>query len=253
MLINNLEVGSIISIEVTSTENKVARLESRIVDIRDASFYEKVEKIASKFNFKSYTFIEPCVKDNQIINFLSDKCRCAVTALYKDKPYRWEPVKIVNLKNDFDETIHVIFSNVDVDTFNRREEYRVWLGYDALVKIRDSKVPHVIILKDISWHGCGIIIDEKYDCSISDTVELQFFEQVYNTIKKDYDAELYKMTCYVVRKIALDDGKILLGCKSDNPNDVINKLIFRKQSERNRTGNYNKYTVEELAKKLGDL
>lgn len=245
MVIGELNENTVVTITVTDGEGLV-KLESRTIK-PDKECIEFIQKAAESLNFKSFAALELMKEENKVINFLSAKVKCYLTAEKDTKPYQFPNVKIIKLNLPELGYHHIAFCNEDTESFNRRHEFRLWLGYDALIKINDSKVPHKGVVKDISFHGGGFILDEEYDVKQGDILHIQFHESSYSKLKKDYVTVMYTCIYSVVRVIPLKNNKVLAGCVSEIEEDEINKFIAKKQREKLSVGGKN-----PLAKKVCD-
>ena len=159
MLIGELILDTPLSITVTG-DDKMAVFDSKVIELTDDDIIY-IKNILEQINYRSFVAMELVTEDDMAISFLSPNVSCKLTAQHNDKPYLWKNVKIVRLKLPDTGYAHVVFCNDDVNSFNRRMEYRLWLDTDVLFKINDSNVSHRGILKDISNTGAGNIFITK--------------------------------------------------------------------------------------------
>lgn len=229
MLIGELDVGSIITVNVTDGTKSV-QINSTILDLGEED-YEFCKKSAMQFKFESFVAVDLMKEGEQVINFLSARVICILTALKESRPYSWNNVKILRLKLPEHGDCHIILSNSDMDTFNRRKEYRLWLGYDGLCKFGDSKVPRNVIVKDVSCSGMGLIVNKELESYIEqdEHIEVQFYDSTYSEVAKDYVQRLFTLQGKIVRFIAMNNNRILLGCRLLEHYDALDKMIYAKQ------------------------
>lgn len=230
MLIGELILDTPLSITVTS-DDKMAVLDSKVIELTDDDIIY-IKNILEQINYRSFVAMELVTEDDMAISFLSPNVSCKLTAQHNGKPYLWKNVKIVRLKLPDTGYAHVVFCNDDVNSFNRRMEYRLWLDTDVLFKINDSNVSHRGILKDISNTGAGIIVDASYEVQLLDKLHIQFYDSVMNKVKKEWEEVLYSGVYTVIRILPLRNNRVLLGCALVSRSDAIAKLINRKQRER---------------------
>lgn len=235
MLINGIMVGSIVNIRASDGVHTL-HFESRVVTLTDKDkqfVYDCIQRIA----MKSFTVVELIKEDDIPVNFVSNTVKCVVTAQSDGKPYSWSNVRILKSKLPDTGDRHIIISNDDVEPFNRRAEFRLWLGYDGGIRKLDSKRIIKCTIKDISNHGGGFIVNKDTKISKGSIVELQFHEKIKNEIKSDWDDVLHKGNYRVVRIINMRNNKVLLGCESiDGESADINGFIVRKQREKLQLG-----------------
>lgn len=253
MLIGDLDKNTIINVNVTDGEKSV-QINSEVLDL-SAEDYNFCKKAASQFNFESFVAVDLMKEGNKVINFLSARVICILTALKDERPYSWNNVKILRLKLPEHGDCHIILSNSDMDTFNRRKEYRLWLGYDGLCKFGDSQVPKSVMVKDVSCSGVGIIIsDELVDLvEVGKPVVIQFYDSVYSEAAKEYKNKLYTLNAKIVRYIAMNNNRVLVGCRLIERLDALEKMIYEKQRIK-MTVNHaiKKYNQAMIAKQLAD-
>ena len=227
MRLNNLDIGTIVTINATDYEKSV-RIESEVLSIstEDRLFIEKAVKSLNK---EVFCVLDLITEGKAVINFLSVRVKCTLTALIDDKPYSWNDVKILKLKLPDAGSCHIVLCDDDVDTFNRRGEYRQWLGYDALCKFGDSKVPKDILLRDLSPSGVGFLCSTELPIEIGLRICIQFHDESKSSISDKYNSKLYTINAVIVRYVPTNNNKLLVGCKLDKEYEEITKLIFSKQ------------------------
>lgn len=229
MKINALEVGTIVTINATDFEKSI-RMESEVLSVSDEDKTFVTEAVKGMHK-EAFCILDLITEENIPINFLSVRVKCIMTALINEKPYSWEDVKILKLKLPQAGSCHIVLCDNDVDTFNRRGEYRQWLGYDALCKFGDSQVPKDILLRDMSPSGVGFICSADYTIEVGYKVSIQFRDEVKNDIRKEYMSKLYTVSATIVRYVPMNNNKLLVGCKLDKEYDEITKMIFSKQGK----------------------
>lgn len=223
MFINDLGVKTIITINATM-KNKSVRLESEVAEItsEDKEYLELL-------GLHDYCVINVIKEGDKPLSFLSDKVEISVTASIENKPYTWLGVKILKLKLPSRGVSHIILSSENAETYNRRNEYRQWFGYDATCKIGDSKVPHLVLLKDMSPSGLGLLCDASLKMKVGETVEIQFHEQ------SDKGSKLFTVEAIIVRFIPMNNNRMLVGCKLKVSSRDLDKLIYSKQGKNKAT------------------
>lgn len=229
MRLNNLEVGTIVTINATDYEKSV-RMESEILDIspEDRLF---VEKAIKSLNKEVFCVLDLITEGKAVINFLSVRVKCTLTALINDKPYSWNDVKILKLNLPNRGSCHIVLCDDDVDTFNRRGECRQWLGYDALCKFGDSQVAKDVQLRDLSPSGVGLLCSTELPVELGLKVNIQFRDEFKSSVSGEYVSKLYTINAIIVRYVPTNNNKLLVGCKLDKEYEEITKLIYSKQGK----------------------
>lgn len=229
MLIGQLDKGTEITVNVTNGDKSV-QIISKIVELSQED-YEYCRKASKQFKYKSFTVVDLMKEGDKVINFLSANIICMLSGLKEGKPYTWNNVKILRVKLPEYGDSHIILSNEDMETFNRRREYRLWLGYDGLCKFGESQVPKNVMVKDISCSGISMIINKDIgvEVELGERVEIQFYDRVYSEGKKDYNNILYTVEAKIVRYIAMNNNRMLIGCRLSQRYQEIDKMIYLKQ------------------------
>ena len=162
---------------------KSVRMESKVlsVSLEDRLF---IEKAVQSLNKEVFCVLDLITEGKAVINFLSVRVKCTLTALIDDKPYSWNDVKISKLKLPDTGSCHIVLCD-DVNTFNRRGEYRQWLGYDALCKFGDSKVAKDILLRDLSPSGVGFLCSTDLPVELGLRLNIQFYEETKSNISDE--------------------------------------------------------------------
>lgn len=251
MRLNNLDVGTIVTINATDYEKSV-RMESEVlsVSLEDRLF---IEKAVQSLNKEVFCVLDLITEGKAVINFLSVRVKCTLTALIDDKPYSWNDVKILKLKLPDTGSCHIVLCDDDVNTFNRRDEYRQWLGYDALCKFGDSKVAKDVLLRDLNPSGVGLLCSTELPVELGLRLNIQFYVETKSNISGEYVSRLYTINAVIVRYVSTNNNKLLVDCKLDKEYEEINKLIFSKQGRLLATAKrdaYKRYRNALLAQEL---
>lgn len=147
----------------------------------------------------------------------------------KDKPIMWPDcgVKMVVAKNN---VLMKISNKFDAKEVNRRDNFRLSIGGPAKGRIGRNKEALQMILRDVSYSGFAVLIEEHTDYEIGSKIRV-----VYK------DADLQTMLDLEGKIVRLEErnGRKLLGCKLDFPNPILGKYIGEKQQRilAGRSGN----------------
>lgn len=168
-------------------------------------------------------YVEPFVYGGAVLNFDSTNVAISMIAYEEEKsPYLWQLVHIGReVRNNT--LYHVITSNVSGVKINRRENFRLFLGFEATLTMMDGK-PIDVIVRDISSSGFAIFVDLDKPLNVhkNDLVQLSFFD-------KDFGEE-FVLKGRIVR-MDKTDKYLLYGCRQIAENKAINKYIANKQLE----------------------
>lgn len=226
MLIEDLKTDSTVTIYVTDGERAV-QLSSSILSLNNEDA-QICLKEAKALGYNSFLAVKAITSGDYIVSFLSENITCCVTAVQNKKPYSWEHVKIIHLNLSSQGNVHVILSNDNVQTFNRRNEYRVFLGYTGNCSFEGSDKSISVMIKDVSCSGIGMIYDKNDDIELHAgmRVKIQFVE-----VEDDGSRKKYTLDGKIIRYVSMNNTKKLIGCKLISNNTELEKLIYKKQRQ----------------------
>lgn len=251
MLIGNLDHGTAVTIHVTDGV-KAVQLNSQVVELSSTDRQVCLEK-ANSLDYQSFIVIKVIKAGERILNFSSENISCTITALSHKKPYSWKDVKIVALALPEQGMIHMVLSNDDMNTFNRRNEYRLFLGQEGSCRFGDSKESRKVLIKDVSCSGVGMVISKGDNIKINAGMEA---EVQFQDSDSDGNMQKYTLNGKIVRFVAMGNGKELIGCRLSGRHPELEKMIYEKQ-RRNMSTDYKiqvkRETTRNLAKQFAEL
>lgn len=232
MLIQDLEIGSTVTIHVTDGDRAV-QLSSTTIDLNKVD--HKICKDAAKnYGYDAFACIQAVKARNCIVNFTGDNITCSITALKNKKPYLWKQVEITKVKLSEYGTVHLIMSNDDVKTFNRRGEFRLFLGQPGTCILGADHIAKSVFIKDISCSGIGMLFNKKD----MDAVDINMHVKVHFSEVNDSEvSESFELNAKIVQYLATGEDKVLVGCRIFGKNSALEKLIYQKQRQNMRVNN----------------
>lgn len=225
MLLNDIEKSTIATI-TASNETASVTLQSEIVPMCQ----EDIDFLQSPFNGKrapSFCAMHLIRDDENVIIFANSTATCNLTILYDFKPYIWVNVTIVKMKLPNLGTYHVAFSFDDVSTFNRRSEFRVWLGCTGIATFGDSQVPQDVFVRDLSPSGVGLMGPNDLSLARYIPIHLQF----RYSLTQQSDPKLYTIDTSIVRWTPINSNKYLIGCHMKSQNKDLTRMLYAKQRQ----------------------
>lgn len=228
MFINELLDGSALTVTAFSDDKK-AVLESTVSALSETDRQFLTDMIAGS-GFRSGIAADLFESDGQIINFSSDIVQCDCIGIHENLPHQWEKVTIA--KHEFPDAgnLHVIFSSHDAHSFNRRKDFRQWLGMECTLTYGSPALSIRGTIKDISVTGMGLLV--KPDCEIArgTRVKVQFAEMKTNSEGETVPIP-YTVITQAVRSASVNDHTKLIGCRiTEGSKDYVN-FLYKKQRE----------------------
>lgn len=194
---------------------------------------EKVELIINynnnKLNFQSVVFeskgkdllVEPIRFNGKLLNLELGNLTLSILFNRKEgKPICWTncDFKMTTIKKN----VYIAISNKREGTeVNRRGSFRLSIGEEGKARIGNNKDIIEMILKNVSYSGFAILIEEKIDFEIGMSIEVAYRDPQLDTVLNLHGE--------IVRFEEDNDGRILLGCKLYAPNPILGKFIKDKQ------------------------
>jgi len=222
MYIDQIGVGSEVSIEAWIGSKKI-EVKSEVIDM-DPQLRELLAKKAKILPIKVLE------EDDKVVTFPAGIVY-KIYISHEGTPFLWTEVAIKLIHHPkTGEKMHLIVSNQDAKQYNRREYYRLFLGYDGVAQIGANHKAFKVLVKDISATGVGFILDKNdmITVSIGDEVHLKFEDSFTNT--------KFDMITRIVRIVdEEEDNRALMGCQQEKYSESLNKYVTVKQREKSKS------------------
>lgn len=228
MRINELPAESRLTI-TAHTDDKKAELESEVVTLSEDDI-RYISAVLELTQFRYATAASLFTSDNQVVNFSVSNVQYDCIGIVDNLPYSWERVMIE--KHDLPDagTVHLVFSNTNARSINRRKDFRLWLGKDCTISYGSPAVSQHGTIKDIAVTGIGIIVGSKVEVSPGTRIKVEFSE-----IRTTSDGEEIKTVHIIfaqsVRVAALNEGSQIIGCRIIEAGRDYIQYLYKKQRE----------------------
>lgn len=240
MYISDMGIDVELKLEVNGGATKM-EFSSKVVGIEDKKQRKMLDAASKGY---PYAIVDAFRKDGKIVNFPPKGVSYKV--IYIDpsskKVFEFANVVVKPTMLPTGEKLHMLISPSEMKEFNRRENFRLWLGSSAVAQLGLNKENFDVILKDISATGVAFILENRLlenvlaKPKVSTPVVLSFHD--------DTTERNFKLNATIVRMEKVDEMRTLYGCKFKQESDAITKLINDKQRERAKV-NYNKKPEKE--------
>lgn len=230
LMITELLPGSIISLTARKG-NRSYRFESFVLELSEQADIDFAGKLENE-----PLLIEPIKVDDKLVRFDKEGINYYFIGNHKGKPYLFESVYVDKINLPVYGVVHSLRASKEGRRFNRRDNFRVWLGQFCHIALRGTKAQHDAMVKDISNTGVGLIIKKEYELNIGDAVEVQFNFEKYNEQKEDYQFTLHTLKGEVVRIVDQNEKVNLVGCKITEGREAVERFVAMKQREKNKVG-----------------
>ena len=226
MYVEELKAEDLVTIEAAKADN-VVKIETTVVEVSSERAQERLDSIKEKIKTEHCTLVQ-VLKDNECIIDFSDKSvKCSAIGISDTKLYQWGRVALVKMKFLDLGTVHLMVSNDESKSFNRRSEYRLSLTCEADLHIKDVEGKFRCIVRDISAHGIGIMVNADMEIDRQSVISIAF----------TYEGTEFEVRARVIRKVHSNNNRVLVGCLIGGCNVDLPKFINAEQSKRMRVNN----------------
>lgn len=170
---------------------------------------------------KDYILTEVVRIDERIVNFAGDEVYVDVVCIREGKsPVIWKNVASASVTYKKNVYYKIAAFSDGLET-NRREAFRQFVGIDGVAQIHQNKKAVDVIVKDVSESGFSFVSSEDVEPAVNVPVRMVFV---------DFEKQ-YSLIGVIVRKVVIEENKILYGCSMTNDNPEIIKYINAKQRQ----------------------
>ncbi len=251
MTIDAIAPGTIITINATDFKKSI-RLESQVIELSESDRTYLLDHVKG-INDTFFVILDLITENDKMVEFASKRVNYTLTGLVEDRPYSWEDVQIYKIKLPEQGACDLVLSNKSVDTFNRRTEYRQWIGQYALCKFGTSKIGKDIFVRDLSPMGIGFLCSNELPVELEEKVFIQLHYEYKNAETGEYTSKLYNIDAKIVRFVSTSNNQLLVGCRMSRENSDLTKMMASKQRASLTVGKRDTYKMDrdiELARAM---
>ena len=232
MIINKIDYGKEITITSHNEENQKVELKTRVVELTDQKDLQLLQKFRNKYPDLNFCIAEPIREKSLLINFQSDVVISDVTTVLHNNPYRWKDVLIINVRFPVFGSAHLLASNENCRSINRRKAYRVSLTLPGTVQIEEQSYRATIA--DVSEIGIAVIVRDVQP-EIGKKIDIEFTDPKTE--------KTHKLRATVIWGTNTEHGNYKVGCSFANKSLEMKRIVHARQVEQMSRG-------EDQVKKL---
>ena len=182
--------------------------------------FEFPSKVVSQGN--NSIFIEPIRINGKVLTFnASESIAINIVMIRENKsPIVWKGVGVACVYEKSGSFYKVSASGEGFE-INRRGAFRLFVGISGVAQLGINKKAVDVIVKDVSENGFSFVSSEDMDNVINMPVRL-----VFNDFNKNYS-----LMGIIVRKVIINEAKILYGCQLSVNNSELEHYINQKQRQ----------------------
>jgi len=166
---------------------------------------------------------EPIKVNGKVLNFKTQESMTVnLIMIREDKsPFVWKGVGVNVVTDKTNKTFYKVAASADGYEMNRRGAFRLFVGITGVAQMGINKKALDVIVKDVSESGFSYVSNEDIENVLNMPVRLVFGDLNMN----------FSLMGIVVRKVVIDEKKIVYGCQLSTNNANLVKYISEKQRQ----------------------
>ena len=182
--------------------------------------FEFPSKVVSQEN--NSIFIEPIRINGKVLTFnASESIAINIVMIRENKsPMVWKGIGVACV-HEKSGSFYKITASGEGFEINRRGAFRLFVGISGVAQLGINRKAVDVIVKDVSENGFSFVSSEDMENVINMPVRL-----VFNDFNKNYS-----LMGIIVRKVIINETKVLYGCQLSVNNSQLEQYINQKQRQ----------------------
>ena len=182
--------------------------------------FEFPSKVVSQGN--NSIFIEPIRINGKVLTFNSSESVAINIVMIRENksPMVWKGVGVACV-HEKTGSFYKITASGEGFEINRRGAFRLFVGISGVAQLGINRKAVDVIVKDVSENGFSFVSSEDMENVINMPVRL-----VFNDFNKNYS-----LMGIIVRKVIINETKVLYGCQLSVNNSQLEQYINQKQRQ----------------------
>lgn len=182
--------------------------------------FEFPSKVVSQEN--NSIFIEPIRINGKVLTFNSSESVAINIVMIRENksPMVWKGVGVACV-HEKSGSFYKITASGEGFEINRRGAFRLFVGISGVAQLGINRKAVDVIVKDVSENGFSFVSSEDMENVINMPVRL-----VFNDFNKNYS-----LMGIIVRKVIINETKVLYGCQLSVNNSQLEQYINQKQRQ----------------------
>ena len=171
---------------------------------------------------KGYLLTEPIRINGKVLSFRPEEKVAINLILVRNEksPVVWKAIGLAVVSSQ-GKSMYKVGASSEGFEMNRRGAYRLFVGIGGVAQVGANRKALDVIVKDVSDSGFSFVAMEELDKVEGTPIRLVFADINMN----------FSLMGIVVRKVILDEKKILYGCQLSVPNSNLQRYINEKQRQ----------------------
>lgn len=190
------------------------------------SFDTKVQETNTK---KQFALLDPIMQGNKGISFKGQDITVDLIVPHDDeKPHIFQNIAILLQKKMDGSLCYFVTCANESMIFNRRENFRCYVGLPTFIQCGTSKTPHDVIIRDVSYTGFSVVCSPEVTLDKGQVIHAHLRDR----IEEDFANYSFNLYGLVSRTQTLPNGNVLYGCKLNGRVPGLDQYIMTKERYR---------------------
>lgn len=183
---------------------------------------------------KRYILLDPIMSGDKAVSFKGKNIIIhLIVTIGNDKPHLFQNVPVLLQKKSDGTLCYQVASLADSVLYNRRENFRCFVGLDTSVQGGADRSVHPAVIRDISYTGFAVICDAGTNFDTRHVIHAILRDRIEET-GENYSFHLYGT---IARIQEMNNGRVLYGCRLNDRVPGLDKYIMAKERYRLRKTN----------------
>ncbi|MCR5521357.1 MAG: PilZ domain-containing protein [Lachnospiraceae bacterium] len=178
--------------------------------------------------FDNSVVVEPVLYEGKMVNFNIPGIGKKISLFHEPigKMIIWKDIEIKAGYYKKKKLCHVIYINGEGIEFNRRKDYRQYIGVEGKAEHFGADKVSVIV-RDVSNNGIGLIVDNVAGFDNGRRMIVYFTDE--------NGKYRFSLECKQVRSRVMQNGRVEVGCVVVNPPQALSQYVaFKQLAEKRR-------------------
>lgn len=237
MLINEIPPNTEISVLVHKGLDNLT-FKTKSVEITNDEEAKLLARLQKTYPNKYFVVTELIKENDKVVGFPVGNIQYIMDCVVDNRPYLFNGIQINAIKLPTGSEYHLIFSDKNMAPYNRRKEFRLWVGIDGIAQLGLNKAGREVVIKDVSANGIGFTTGSDYECEVGNIAHITFHDKLVDRSTRKITEVKFSVSATVVQIRDVDEHTKHIGCRVNNKAYTTNieKYIATKQVERMQHG-----------------
>ena len=187
------------------------------------SFDSQIDEVYPK---KHLVLAKAVYFNGKIVSFRGKNIIVDLLATFdNEKPQLFKNITVTTMKKPDNSLCYNLTTFAESKPYNRRENFRCYVGLPSVIQFGPNKSPYDTILRDVSATGFSVTCDDYMEISPNQVVHVLLHDYI-EELNEHFSFHLYGL---IVRSQELENGNIIYGCRLNNRVIGLDNYIMKKE------------------------